>query len=170
MTIAPCQAVFNWNPHGENAAGNLNTGYEIFYTLDGTEPYPRSNRYEGPVKVENSTLKAVSYNNQIMGAVHSEEFGIAKEGWRLIEASSERSERMAASQAFDAVTRTYWQTEEGAMPHFIAIDLGDNHTLKAMKYTPQTFHGRDDGKRNYTGEQRWKGVDDGGVVRIRQPD
>ena len=93
------------------------------------------------MKVENSTLKAVSYNNQIMGAVHSEEFGIAKEGWRLIEASSERSERMAASQAFDAVTRTYWQTEEGAMPHFIAIDLGDNHTLKAMKYTPQTFHG-----------------------------
>ena len=38
VTIAPRQAVFNWNPHGENAAGNLNTGYEIFYTLDGTEP------------------------------------------------------------------------------------------------------------------------------------
>lgn len=141
VTIAPRQAVFNWNPHGENAAGNLNTGYEIYYTLDGTEPTLQSDRYEGPIKVENNVLKAVSYNNLVEGAVHTEEFGIAKKGWTLMEASSERSGRMGATNAFDAVRRTYWQTEEGEGPHFIAIDLGENHPLKAMKYTPQTFHG-----------------------------
>ena len=141
VTIAPRQAVFNWNPHGENATGNLNTGYEIFYTLNGSDPSLHSTRYEGPIKVENNVLKAVSYNNLAEGAVHTEEFGIAKKGWTLIETSSERSERMGAANAFDAVARTYWQTEDSTGPHFISIDLGESHTLKAMKYTPQTFHG-----------------------------
>lgn len=141
VTIAPLQTEFNWNPHGENAAGNLNTGYEIFYTLDGSEPNQTSRLYENPIKVENNILKAVSFNNEEQGPVHSEVFGIVKKNWVLLGASSQRSDRMAAHHAFDANRRTYWQSQEDAMPHFIAIDLGDEYELKAMAYTPQTFHG-----------------------------
>ncbi len=141
VTIAPLQTEFNWNPHGENAAGNLNTGYEIFYTLDGSEPTQNSLRYENPVKVENNTVKAVSFNNDVQGAVHSETFGIVKKEWVLLGASSQRSGRMTATNAFDAIRRTYWQSQESAAPHFIAIDLGKEYELKAMVYTPQTFHG-----------------------------
>lgn len=139
VTIAPQQTVFNWNPHGENAAGNLNTGFEIFYTLDGSEPTQNSSRYEEPVKVEYNTLKAVSFNNDIKGAVHSEEFGIAKIGWELVDVSSEINRR-AASMAFDAVGRTYWQSESSSSNHYIALNLGGEYELKAMKYTPQTFN------------------------------
>ena len=141
VTIAPLQVEFNWNPNGENAAGNLNTGYEIFYTLDGSEPTQNSLRYETPMKVENNTLKAVSYNNDAHGTVHSETFGIVKKDWVLLGASNQRSDRTSAEHAFDANRRTYWQSQEGTMPHFIAIDLGDQQDLKAMVYTPQTFHG-----------------------------
>lgn len=141
VTIAPLQTEFNWNPHGENAVGNLNAGYEIFYTLDGSEPTQNSLRYEAPVKVENNTLKAVSFNNDVEGAVHSEVFGIVKKEWVLLGASSQRSDRMAAANAFDAIRRTYWQSQESAAPHFIAIDLGKEYELRAMVYTPQTFHG-----------------------------
>lgn len=140
VTIAPLQTEFNWNPHGENAAGNLNTGYEVFYTLDGTEPTQNSLRYENPIKVENNTLKAVSFNNETLGAVHSEEFGIVKRDWVLLGANSQRNDRTSALHAFDANSRTYWQSQDGAMPHFIAIDLGNEYELRAMVYTPQTFH------------------------------
>jgi alpha-L-fucosidase len=141
VTIAPLQTEFNWNPHGENAAGNLNTGYEIFYTLDGSEPTQNSQRYGNPIKVENNVLKAVSFNKDVQGTVHSEAFGIVKKDWELLGVSSQRNDRTAALHAFDANRRTYWQSQEGAMPHFITIDLGKEYELKAMVYTPQTFHG-----------------------------
>ncbi|MDR2815244.1 MAG: alpha-L-fucosidase [Proteiniphilum sp.] len=140
VAIAPLQAEFNWNPHGENASGNLNTGYEIFYTLNGSEPTRNSYQYKNPIKVENNVLKAVSFNNGVQGAIHSEAFGIVKKEWKLLKASSQLNDRMAATQAFDANRRTYWQSEDGAAPHFIAIDLGKEQELKAMVYTPQTFH------------------------------
>ncbi|MEA4916721.1 alpha-L-fucosidase [Proteiniphilum sp.] len=140
VTIAPLQTEFNWNPHGHNAAGNLNTGYEIFYTLDGSEPTQNSPKYEEPVKVENKLLKAVSFNNGAPGTIHSEAFGIVKKDWTLLGASSQRSDRTAALNAFDANNRSYWQSQEGST-HFIAIDLGKEYELKAMVYTPQTFHG-----------------------------
>lgn len=141
VTIAPRQAVFNWNPHGQNAAGNLNTGYEIFYTLDGTEPTQQSTKYEQPIKIERTLLKAVSFNNNIKGPVHIEEIGIVKKEWTLLGVSSQRTNRTTAVQAFDANPRSYWQSEDSQTPHFIAIDLGTTYSLNAMIYTPQTFHG-----------------------------
>ncbi|MDR0422477.1 MAG: alpha-L-fucosidase [Proteiniphilum sp.] len=140
VTVAPRQAEFDWNPHGENAAGNLNVGYEVFYTLDGSEPTRNALRYERPVWVENNVLKAVSFSGDERGTVLSEAFGIVKRDWRLLEASGRRNDRTAALHAFDADRRSFWQSQEGALPHFIAIDLGRVHVLNAMVYTPQTFH------------------------------
>lgn len=141
VAIAPLQTEFNWNPHGENAAGNLNAGYEIFYSLDGSEPTQKSQRYENPIKVENNVLKAVSFNNNVQGPIHSEVFGIVKKDWVLLDVNSQRSDRTAAFYAFDANRQTYWQSQDGTMPHYIAIDLGREYELKALVYTPQTFHG-----------------------------
>lgn len=139
VTIAPLQAVFNWKPTGENAADNLNAGYEIFYTLDGSEPTQNSTKYKTPLKVEHNTLKAVSYNNNVRGAVRSEEFGVIKKGWKLLDVSSQINNGQAIN-AFDAVNRSYWQSEESDDNHFIALDLGNKYAVKAFTYTPQTFH------------------------------
>lgn len=139
VTIAPLQSVFNWNLHGENAAENLNAGYEIFYTLDGTEPSRNTIKYEGPIAVIDKELKAVSFLHEIQGAVHSETFGIAKKAWEPASVSSQQ-ERHPATAAFDANPSTYWQSEEKPTPHFLAIDLGSEQELKAMVYTPQTFY------------------------------
>jgi alpha-L-fucosidase len=139
VTIAPMQTVFNWNPIGENAADNLNTGYEVYYTLDGSEPTLNSAKYESPLKVEHKTLKAVSYINNERGAVRSEDFGVVKRDWALIGVSSQVNNRPALN-AFDAVKRTYWQSEESTENPFISLDLGEKYLLKAFTYTPQTFH------------------------------
>lgn len=139
VTIAPMQTVFNWNPIGENAADNLNTGYEVYYTLDGSEPTMNSAKYESPLKVEYKTLKAASYINNERGAVRSEDFGVVKRDWALIGVSSQVNNRPALN-AFDAVKRTYWQSEESTENPFISLDLGEKYLLKAFTYTPQTFH------------------------------
>lgn len=139
VTIAPMQTVFNWNPIGENAADNLNTGYEVYYTLDGSEPTLNSAKYESPLKVEYKTLKAASYINNARGAVRSEDFGVVKRDWALIGVSSQVNNRPALN-AFDAVKRTYWQSEESTENPFISLDLGEKYLLKAFTYTPQTFH------------------------------
>lgn len=139
VTIAPMQTVFNWNPIGENAADNLNTGYEVYYTLDGSEPTLNSAKYESPLKVEYKTLKAASYINNARGAVRSEDFGVVKRAWALIGVSSQVNNRPALN-AFDAVKRTYWQSEESTENPFISLDLGEKYLLKAFTYTPQTFH------------------------------
>jgi alpha-L-fucosidase len=140
VTIEPLQTEFNWKPHGENAAGNLNMGYEIFYTLDGTEPTRASNRYENPIKVERKQLRAVSFQGDAKGTVRNEEFGITKKDWKVLEVSSQRAGNRAGAMAFDANPRSFWQSADDETPHFIAIDLGVEHTLNAMIYTPQTIH------------------------------
>ena len=139
VTIAPLQSVFNWNLTGENAAENLNAGYEIFYTLDGTEPNRHSTKYEEPIQVINNELKAVSFLHEIQGAVECETFGITKKEWEPASVSSQQ-ERRPATAAFDANPATYWQSEEKPTPHFIAIDLGSEQKLKALVYTPQIFY------------------------------
>src|SRR5690606_23302537 len=37
VNIFPKKENFGWNPHGEDAAGNINSGYLIRYTTDGSE-------------------------------------------------------------------------------------------------------------------------------------
>ena len=139
VTIEPREGDFNWNPHGENAAGNLNAGYEVYYTLDGSEPTQHAIRYTQPVKVVNKLLKAVSYQNNQLGTQHQEAFGIAKKKWQLVGVSSQQ-QRHAATMAFDGDRRTYWQSEKSRGPHHITIDLGEVHHLSTMVYTPQTLH------------------------------
>ncbi|MGV3764461.1 alpha-L-fucosidase [Parapedobacter sp.] len=139
VSIAPKQADFNWKPHGENAAGNLNAGFEIFYTLDGTTPNHTSQKYEGPFKATRGELKAISIHHDEVSPVHSERLGIVKENWAVRAVSSERKNH-GAPLAIDADPRTFWQSENDEAPHFIAIDLGAEYTVNGMAYTPQTAH------------------------------
>ena len=137
VTIAPAQSDFAWKPSGENAAENLNTGYTIFYTMDGTEPTNEANRYEKPFFVEAKELKAISYMNAMGGAVESRQFGWVKKDWKLLNVSSERKNRNG-TLAFDANPKTYWQSTDSDDPHFIALDLGAVRVINGLVYTPQT--------------------------------
>ena len=138
VTIKPAQAEFNWNPHGEDIIGNLNTGFEIYYTTDGSEPTKSSTLYSGePIFVESKTLKAVSFHNDMKGPILNSEIGLAKKDWKLLDASSEK-QSARAEYAFDADSKTYWQTFLSNGNHHIAIDLGKKETLSGWIYTPQT--------------------------------
>lgn len=112
VTIAPKMQDFGWNPHGENAADNLNAGYEIYYTTDGTEPDETSTEYKGPVVLDRSELKAVAILKGEKGPVHSERLGLIKKDWKML------------------------NLKDNSKPIHLAIDLGAAQTIKGYAYTP----------------------------------
>lgn len=114
VTIEPQLQDFGWKSHGENAAGNLNAGYKIYYTTDGTEPTEASVAYTEPVQLDRCELKAVAVLHGEKGTVSSERLGLIKKDWKLLEA------------------------KEGGHPSFLAVDLGGSQELNGFAYRPQT--------------------------------
>ncbi len=138
VTIEPAKSDFNWNPHGEDITGNLSGGgYQIFYTTDGSQPTASSAKYEAPILVENRELKAVAILNNVTGPVESQEIGLSKKIWKVLDASSEKQSGKAV-YAFDADPNTYWQSFLSNGNHHLAIDLGKKESIKGWIYTPQT--------------------------------
>lgn len=136
VTIEPLQTDFGWNPNGENASKNLNQGISIVYTTNGSTPTASSPAYTGPFDMPKGEVKAMALLNQEKGPVASTTFGLVKKGWKLLEVDGEANKHQG-SLAFDSNNRTYWQSTETQTEHFIAIDLGQEHTLTAFTYTPQ---------------------------------
>lgn len=139
IVISPKLQDFGWNQHGQNAAENLNAGYTIHYTTDGTEPTAQSPAYTAPFIQTKGEIKAVAILNGETGSVASERAGLAKKNWKLIKADGEEESHPAIA-AFDANPSTYWNVQKGALPHHITIDLGETHSLVGFAYTPQTVN------------------------------
>lgn len=140
VSIMPKASNFGWKPHGEDATKNLSTDYTIFYTLNGTEPTEKSMHYQGPFLASPGEIKAIAIDkNNLKGSIVSQTLGIAKQDWKVLEASSEMAKHPASS-AIDADQRTYWQSEEQAGTHTITIDLGKSYSLTGLIYTPQNLH------------------------------
>ncbi len=65
---------------------------------------------------------------------------ISREPWVVMYADSEdvKGVNRSADKSFDLQESTYWSTEKGTpFPHYIVIDLGREHTLKALQYLPR---------------------------------
>ncbi|MET0300725.1 MAG: alpha-L-fucosidase [Flavitalea sp.] len=140
VTIEPLQQNFEWNPHGENALKNLNTGYKIFYTLDGSEPSASSTAYTAPFKMTPGKIKAVAVDKGVAGTIASYEFGILKDAWKIVEAGS-TEEKHKAEFAIDSDKKTFFRSKPDAAAQFVVIDLGKETNLKAFAYTPQKSNG-----------------------------
>lgn len=134
VTIEPLQQDFGWKAHGENIAENLNAGFRIHYTTDGSEPNEDAPVYTAPFKMGQGELKAVSVSDRQKGAVLHQRSGLIKKNWKLLAVSSEAQNREAV-HAFDANPGSYW-TSNAQGPHFIEIDLGQTETLNGFAYTP----------------------------------
>lgn len=141
VTIEPQQHNFGWNPHGENALKNLNSGVEIYYTTDGSRPGKNSMKYSAPFAMESGEVKAVAIINNETGSIASREFGMVPAGWKLVSADSE-SPKHKALMAFDANPKTYWRSDSTGADHYIVIDLGATVELSGFAYTPQMQDGK----------------------------
>ena len=141
VTISPLQQAFQWKAHGENIAENLNAGFKIYYTTDGTEPEVTSREYTTPFRMGRGELKAVSILHGQKGPVLYERLGLLQKDWKLTEVSSE-DPKHGGNLAFDANPDTYWMSQPGKTPHYIVFDLGRIQCLNGFAYTPQKQHAR----------------------------
>tara|TARA_R110002050_G_scaffold153728_1_gene281418 strand:- start:30043 stop:32286 length:2244 start_codon:yes stop_codon:yes gene_type:complete len=137
VTISPKKDTFGWKPHGEDIAGNINSGYKIRYTTNGGEPTAESTIYKEAFEIPSGEVKAVAEVNGQLGSVASQLFGMVKKDWKPAGVDSVKGEH-AALNAFDGDSETYWSSVEKSGSHYINIDLGKVYDMSGFTYTPQT--------------------------------
>ena len=105
---------FSWNSHGENSVANLNSGFRIYYTTDGTEPTAQSTEYTAPFRLaESAEVRAVAVLGTEQGAVMQERFGLLKSGWSVTPGAEQE----------------------------MTIRLAEPHRLQGFSFTPQAGQG-----------------------------
>ena len=134
--IQPKQHEFGWKLHGEDVAGNLNRGSAIYYT-DGTTPGKGAIRYTSPFVHPSGVVKARAVAAGEQGSVATAMLGLLKNDWTVLRADSEQIGH-EATLAFDGDPMTSWCPEPSLEPHYLTIDLGREHTLTGIAYTPPT--------------------------------
>lgn len=137
VTIFPKKDSFGWKPHGEDVAGNINSGYNIRFSIDGSEPTAASEVYHKPFNFPSGAVRAVAEVNGKLGSVASQLFGIVKKDWKSVGEDSYQGEHVS-KKAFDGDPATYWSSGPKGMPHYINIDLGKEYVISGFTYTPQT--------------------------------
>lgn len=121
VAITAMSSDFDWS-NWNNSAGNRRrssgstdkTGneYEIYFTVDGSEPSVDSKKYTAPFAMVRGELKAIAVLDGEKGAVHHERFGLIRKKWKPLNADNKK--------------RNYE----------IGIDLGKTETLTGLAYIP----------------------------------
>lgn len=74
---------FKWNAYKQDIARNLNAGYKIYYTTDGSQPTGQSTEYKAPFVHKHGEVKAIAVLNGQAGEVCQALIGYEKKGWQI---------------------------------------------------------------------------------------
>ena len=143
----------------------------LFYTLDNSEPGPRSRKYTGPFKTEGKVeIHAVAYDPATgkKSPIAHERFDLPRKDWKIL-----GTEDKKAYDLLDGNPATAWhQGKDKKLPLDLTIDLGKEQTISGFRYLPDQgpwnpgiithyqFHISTDNK-------KWKQVDQGEFSNIR---
>jgi len=141
VNIQPKKHDFGWKPHGEDSSENLNSGYEIRYTSDGSNPTKTSKVFTEAFPFRSGNINAAAFSKDQKGSVTSVKLGILKKDWKSL-ASDSFIPNQPNTYAFDENPATYWESKPTGQKHYLDIDLGEDKTIKGFAYTPQTNHSK----------------------------
>ena len=123
------------NQSGEITISTDDIGPFFYYTLDGSEPTPKSKKYNGPVPTQGKVeVKAIAYDPATgkSSPVCMEKFDICRKNWIIVGVDDEK-----AKSILDGNTSTVWhQSNDKKMPIDLVIDLGNEYNLCGFKYLP----------------------------------
>ncbi|MEP6928807.1 MAG: alpha-L-fucosidase [Flavobacterium sp.] len=115
-------------------------GNTIYYSVDGKKPTAKSNLYKGTFKYNKAVqIKAVAINKEekISSAVATAKYGISKERWKVLSASS--GDLNSINRIIDGNPNTDWGfgNDTNKLPQEITIDMGAVLKIKGFTYIPQ---------------------------------
>lgn len=114
---------------------------KVRYTLDGSEPGADAKEYGGAFPLPRGGLVRAAVlrcdNPAAQADVFTQKrFGISKVEWRIHSCSSERPDGLAAN-LLDPDSGTLWASAEGALPQFVAVDMGREVAVSCFGYLPR---------------------------------
>ncbi|HLP38145.1 alpha-L-fucosidase [Lacibacter sp.] len=108
---------------------------ELYYTLDGSVPNPKSKKYTGPFVTDGKIqVNAIAYEpaSGKIGPVTNEKFDIPRKNWKLVGIEDEK-----ATAVLDGDPSTTWhQNKDNKLPVDFVIDLGKEESLSGFRYLP----------------------------------
>jgi alpha-L-fucosidase len=157
------------NKTGEITINPVDNESIIYYTLDGTVPSVRAQKYGGPVQTFGKLEVRAIANDPVSGKcspVTQEKFDIPRKDWKIIGIESD-----AAYRILDGNPSTAWhQNRDLKMPVDIIIDLGEKQNLCGFSYLPDQTRatGYISNYQFYVSEDNsdWKMVDEGEFANI----
>jgi alpha-L-fucosidase len=128
-------------------------GARIYYTTDGTMPTAKSALYTQPFNLSGGgVVKATAEGDpsylKFGDLLTVEEFGPAKEGWKVVSVSSEVEEGrfskktfMKADNAIDDDPNTEWQSKwhKKNDPPTLVVDMGKSYPLRGFTFLPTSY-------------------------------
>ncbi|WP_340115145.1 alpha-L-fucosidase [Maribellus mangrovi] len=113
----------------------FDSGLDIYYTVDGTEPDNTSEKYDKPFVLDKKgSVQAVAFDPEAQkySSVSVAEFDIVKTKWK-IKGKLQGDEN--TSKILDGDENTAWSVS-GDRPIDVMIDLGEKATISGFRYLP----------------------------------
>ncbi|MFV0506823.1 MAG: alpha-L-fucosidase [Bacteroidales bacterium] len=125
---------------GEVIISAFDSDVNIYYTLDGTEPSKKSEKYTEPLSIKHkTTLKAIIIDPRTKQSspVSVVDFDISREKWNLLGNNASEEE---ASFIFDGNETSTWVVKSDKPMEYV-IDLGEELQLMGFLYLPDQRRG-----------------------------
>ncbi len=129
---------------GRDKSGNVSIkaeeGNDIYYTTDGSKPSVKSNLYKDVFKYNKAVVIkaiAVSKNENSSSAITTAKYGVSKEKWKVVSASS--GDMNSVNKIIDGNPDTDWNFGGGSnnLSEEVIIDMGNTIKINGFTYIPQ---------------------------------
>jgi alpha-L-fucosidase len=122
------------NQSGKVTISSNDIGPVFYYTLDGSEPTSKSNKFTGEFLADGKVeMKVIGYDPSTgkSSPVTVEKFDVSKKDWKIVGINDTKT-----AAIMDGDANTVYHQKADKMPVDLIIDLGTQYNVSGFKYQP----------------------------------